>query len=165
MIWLRFDGILVAAGALIFAGLLSCSSDDTGGTSGSGGGGASPSSSTMSSTAAAGGGMGGSASTGGGMGGGTSVDTWSNYAQGFFATYCVECHNPSDALRDYNLIADVQADSAEIRCGVAATQLSGCTGFPAPKQFPISNATNSNPKPSDAERTRIVAWIEAGLRQ
>jgi hypothetical protein len=91
-------------------------------------------------------------------------DTWASFAQGFFSTYCVECHDAAkDPSRDYTKLTDVMADAALIRCGVAATQQSGCGATPAPKQFPISDATGTNPKPTDAERARIVAWIEAGL--
>jgi hypothetical protein len=93
-------------------------------------------------------------------------DTWTSYAQGFFATYCVECHDAADPTqRDYTKLADVMKDSAAIRCGVAAVKQPGCGASPAPKQFPISDASGTNPKPSDAERARIVAWIDAGLPQ
>ncbi len=95
----------------------------------------------------------------------STTDTWSNYAQGFFQTYCVECHHPGATMRDYTTITDVQRDAPIIRCGVAPTLLSGCTGSPAPGQFPISDATGTNPKPSSAERLRLVAWIESGLPQ
>jgi hypothetical protein len=94
--------------------------------------------------------------------GGASGDTWDNYAMGFFETYCWECHGAGDPLRDYTLLSAVMAESASIRCGVTPTALSDCTGFPPPSQFPIDNATASNPKPSDPERTRLVQWIEAG---
>jgi hypothetical protein len=36
---------------------------------------------------------------------------------------------------------------------------SGCGATPAPKQFPIG----TGPKPTDDERSAIVAWIDAGL--
>jgi hypothetical protein len=90
-------------------------------------------------------------------------DTWSSFAQGFFATYCVECHGAGNAKRDYSTLDNVVRDKDMIRCGVAPTQQPGCGAAPAPKQFPISNAAGTNPKPSDAERTRILAWIAAGL--
>jgi|GEM_PF-932915 hypothetical protein len=94
-------------------------------------------------------------------------DTWSNYAQGFFAMYCVECHAAGNATRDYSTLTDVVRDQVLIRCGVAASQdpTWNCPASLPAKQFPISNATGSNPKPTDAERTRIVAWINAGLPQ
>jgi hypothetical protein len=98
---------------------------------------------------------------------GDAGDTWANYAEGFFMTYCVECHNPTllaqnKTMRDYTTSVDVVRDKATIRCGVAPTQLSGCSGNPAPRQFPISDSAGTNPKPADAERLRLVAWIEAG---
>jgi hypothetical protein len=77
--------------------------------------------------------------------------------------YCVECHGASDPDgRDFTKLSIVQAQKDEIRCGVAPVQLKGCTGFPPPHQFPVSNATGTNPKPTDAERDRLVAWIDAG---
>ena len=93
-----------------------------------------------------------------------AVDTWTTYAQGFFKTYCVECHSSTSTTRKYDSIADVKRDKDLIRCGVAPTKLSGCTTTsPAPRQFPINNATKTNPKPTDADRSRLVAWIDGGL--
>src|SRR5262249_22319329 len=92
--------------------------------------------------------------------GGNGTDTWGNYAQGFFATYCVECHSPTvNPVNDFTQYAMAKKFAPIIRCGVAPTLLSGCSGSPPPKQFPIFDSTKSNPKPSDAERDRIVAWI------
>jgi hypothetical protein len=88
-------------------------------------------------------------------------DTWASYAAGFFVTYCVSCHNAHDATgRDYDIQANVAKDKTAMRCGVAAAQDAtwNCAASPVAKQFPIGNG----PKPSDAERTRIVAWITAG---
>jgi hypothetical protein len=89
-------------------------------------------------------------------------DTWANYAMGFATDYCTVCHMPGgqgyrNGDLDFRTIDDVVTNAAEIRCGVAPTQLDGCTGFPPPAQFPIAA-----PYPSDAERLRFVAWIEAG---
>lgn len=94
-------------------------------------------------------------------------DTWASFGQGFFATYCVECHGAGNAKRDYTTLANVTRDKNEVRCGVAATQDPSwsCGAFPPPKQFPISDAAGTNPKPSDADRARAVAWITAGLPQ
>jgi mono/diheme cytochrome c family protein len=91
----------------------------------------------------------------------TSQDTWASYAAAFFTTYCVSCHNANDATgRDYNVQANVAKDTAVMRCGVAAAQDPSwnCAPTPPAKQFPIG----SGPKPTDAERARIVAWITAG---
>lgn len=90
-----------------------------------------------------------------------SADTWPSYAAGFFVTYCNSCHNAQDTTgRDYSMQADVAKDMMVMRCGVAAVQDASwnCAASPAAKQFPIG----SGPKPSDAERARIVAWITAG---
>jgi hypothetical protein len=138
--------------------------------SGGGGSGTGGASTTASGTTGAGG-TGTTATTTTGtttttttMPGDGGGDTWANYAQGFFAMYCVECHNAADPTqRDYDKLADVMKDSATIRCGVAAVAQPGCGSSPPPKQFPISDANGTNPKPSDAERARIVAWIDAGL--
>jgi hypothetical protein len=89
-------------------------------------------------------------------------DTYSSYAHGFFQTYCERCHSPGgDGYRggelDFTDYSGVVASMAEIRCGVAATRPDGCVGFPPPQQFPIAP-----PIPTDAERDRIVAWIDVG---
>lgn len=124
-----------------------------------------------------------SATDAGGQGTDTSTpseggghDTWDNFAKGFFSTYCVECHSatipdPSkDPNQNFNLYSDVVGLDKTIRCGVAPAGhvQSGCpTGgaFPPPAQFPISDAKGTNPKPSDPERLRIIAWINAGAPQ
>ena len=89
--------------------------------------------------------------------------TWTSYAQGFFAMYCNSCHNPSGeaSQQDFSQYDQVMANASAIRCGVAPTRQSGCGVTPAPKQFPIGNG----PFPSDAERSQLVAWIDAGLPQ
>jgi hypothetical protein len=92
-------------------------------------------------------------------------DTWVSWGRGFFATYCVECHGPSDpTMRDYTKYADVVRDKDVIRCGIAATQAPAwsCPPFPPPRQFPITDEAGTNPKPTDALRARVVAWIDAG---
>lgn len=94
-----------------------------------------------------------------------AVDTWASYGLGFFQTYCVECHGASDTTgRDFTQYSVVKSDAPTIRCGVCVTQdvSWACPATPVAKQFPIDDATHSNPKPTDAERNRIVAWISAG---
>jgi hypothetical protein len=112
---------------------------------------------------------------------GPDPDTWNNFAKGFFATYCVECHNATipdptdDPNQNFNIYSDVVGLKTTIRCGVSPGIASmtgvttndyqpGCpkTGFPPPGQFPIYNAAMSNPKPSSAERLRLIAWIDHG---
>jgi hypothetical protein len=91
----------------------------------------------------------------------SSSDTWTNYAAGFFVSYCNSCHNAQDTTgRDYSIQADVAMDKTLMRCGVAAVQDPSwnCAASPAAKQFPIG----SGPKPGDAERARIAAWLTAG---
>ncbi len=162
----------------IFAGLslvVACSSDDGGGGGGSGGGatggsgnggsGATGSGATGGSGAGGSGAGGSAGSATGGSAGTASSDTWSNYAEGFFATYCVECHGAGSTKRDYTTIDDVIRDQQLISCGVSPTALAGCPSFPPPGQFPIDNATKTNPKPDTAERQRLVQWIQAGLPQ
>jgi hypothetical protein len=103
----------------------------------------------------------GGANESGSSDGNVAADTWANYAAGFFVTYCVSCHNAKDTTgRDYSIQANVAKDKTAMRCGVAATQdpTWNCAASPVAKQFPIGNG----PKPSDAERARIVAWITAG---
>ena len=83
-------------------------------------------------------------------------DTWTSFASGFIETYCYECHGPGDSLRDYSLLATVQSEQEKIRCGVSPSSIAGCS-IPA-KQFPVG----SGPKPNDAERQRLVDWIDSG---
>jgi hypothetical protein len=85
-------------------------------------------------------------------------DTWGNFAEGFVDTYCVGCHPGIFSQRDYNAYDNIVADADAIRCGVAPTMLDGCSGTPAPSQFPAGA-----PYPTDEERLRLVAWIEAGM--
>jgi hypothetical protein len=105
------------------------------------------------------------ADSGAGEGHAAVVDTWSSYGQGFFQTYCVECHAASDTTgRDFTQYAVVKTNAPTIRCGVCVTQdpTWACPATPVAKQFPIDDSTRANPKPTDAERNRIVAWISAG---
>lgn len=124
--------------------LLACSSSDEPGDSGIGSGGA-PSGS------------------GGASDGAPGADTWSNFAQAFFATYCVSCHDGSGTPKgDFRKFADVDPLKSTIRCGVATSVLAGCeqSSYP-PRQFPVGNG----PKPTDGERSRLVAWIDAGAKE
>lgn len=92
-------------------------------------------------------------------------DTWASWDQGFFAKYCVECHAASDPqMRDYRSLANVAKERDTIRCGIATEQPMAwaCASFPPPRQFPISDQAGTNPKPSDDERNRVIAWIDAG---
>jgi hypothetical protein len=92
-------------------------------------------------------------------------DTWTNWAEGFFSTYCVECHSASDTTgRNFTSKSVVAANAANIRCGVCNAQAPAwaCPASPQARQFPIADATNTNPKPTTAERDRVVAWLSAG---
>ena len=95
-----------------------------------------------------------------------SGDTWTSWAQSFTMTYCsASCHAPGGSgtgggIYDFSQYSNVYANRATIRCGVSAVALSGCSGTPPPKQFPIAA-----PYPSDADRARMVAWIDAGAPQ
>jgi hypothetical protein len=100
-------------------------------------------------------------STGDDSGSEAGADTWTSYAQGFFVTYCTSCHDAGDATgRNFMVQAKVENEKLVIRCGVAVAQDPSwsCGASPTPKQFPIG----SGPKPSDADRTRLVAWITGG---
>ncbi len=161
--------ILIWAAAVM--GLVACSSGgDATTTDGTGATGSTSASTGKSATSSTGAtstttttGTGGGAGTGGGSG----ADTWSNYAEAFTMKFCVECHSPTvNPSLDFTQFALVKQNAATIRCGVAPTKLSGCNaGSPPPLQFPIFDSTHSNPKPTDAERDRFVAWIEAGTPQ
>ena len=88
-----------------------------------------------------------------------SADTWDGFALGFFTTYCHDCHGPGDSLRDYSLLQTVQGEESKIRCGVATVSLQGCSI--SARTFPVG----SGAMPSDADRLRLVQWIEAGSDQ
>lgn len=96
-------------------------------------------------------------------------DSWNDYAQGFVTSYCLECHatggsaDPAGSTLDFSVYSNVQTNFKMIRCGVAVSQDPswGCSGVGvAVRQFPIAS-----PYPTDVERTRFVAWINAGLPQ
>ncbi|HEX5475006.1 MAG TPA: hypothetical protein VFX12_10125 [Vicinamibacterales bacterium] len=94
------------------------------------------------------------------------ADTWMSWAKGFTMTYCAaSCHAPGgiasrEGVLDFTMYSKVYDNRVEIRCGVSAVALSDCAAFPAPKQFPCSA-----PYPTDADRMRLVAWIDAGAPQ
>lgn len=83
--------------------------------------------------------------------------TWAVPVEGFFASYCVECHSSSP--KDFGSRDDVAAWSAKIRCGVSPEVESGCGSWPPPAQFPVG----SGPKPTDDERRAVVEWIDLGM--
>ncbi len=88
-----------------------------------------------------------------------AADTWTNFAEAFMTMYCVDCHDGmTGAGRDFQVLENVRAESARIRCGTSDVMLADCSSPPA-RQFPIG----SGPHPSDADRARLVAWIDAGL--
>jgi hypothetical protein len=88
--------------------------------------------------------------------------TWTNFAQSFFSKYCVSCHTPGGqaSQQDFSMYSVVVANKTNIRCGVAPAGMlpSGCSGTPPAGQFPIG----TGPRPTDAERNTIIAWIDAG---
>jgi cytochrome c553 len=177
--------------SLLVVGLAGCGSSQS--TSGSGGSGGSETGGNGGGGGTGGGsaGSGGSAAAGSGGGGGavadaaplapdaeaggadasaspdtaSSADTWETFAKGFFASFCISCHDDDKkgvAARDYHQLANVMKEKAEIACGVASSQAAwtqrGCKGFPPARQFPVG----TGPKPTDAERDRLLRWIDAG---
>jgi uncharacterized membrane protein len=98
--------------------------------------------------------------------GAQGLDTWTSFAQGFFQDYCVSCHNEDmtgDASRDQTQLSVVMGESDAIACGVATAEIRATLdcgqGDPVASQFPAGNG----PSPTDEERARLVAWIEAGM--
>jgi hypothetical protein len=92
-------------------------------------------------------------------------DTWESFAEGFFVRYfrlLPQRDNAGVAARDFHVRPCVEAESAEIACGVSKStqdwRALGCSGLPPARQFPVGNG----PEPSDAERDRLVAWINVG---
>ncbi len=86
-----------------------------------------------------------------------AADTWDNFASEFMATYCVECH--ATAPKDFADPDQVAAFAETIRCGTASATLPDCSGWPPATQFPVG----SGPVPTDEERDRLTAWIDAGM--
>jgi hypothetical protein len=86
--------------------------------------------------------------------GGADGDSWSPYAEGFFAMYCIRCHattvtgaarNGAPAGYNWDDESAVRAHLAEIRMAVGVTNIMPFTP----------------PDPTCAERRRIVRWIDA----
>lgn len=149
---------------LLIASGIACGDDGDGDATTASSGPGNVASAASTGAASGGAGQGGAtASTGvGGQGGAGSSDTWGNFAQAWFGMYCTSCHpGMPNNMRDYALYAEVVTDAATIRCGVAPTALTGCTGSPAPNQFPIG----TGPNPDATSRQRLVAWIDAGMVQ
>jgi hypothetical protein len=97
--------------------------------------------------------------------GGPDLDTWDNWGNGFFTKYCDECHAAGNTSGlDFGMQSIVVTNKDTIRCGVCVAQDPSwsCPASPPAKQFPISDTAGTNPKPTDEERDRVVAWIEAG---
>jgi hypothetical protein len=90
---------------------------------------------------------------------GTDIDTWDHYAAGWFDTFCVQCH--TDAPRDHTDYDSVFAEADQIACGVSRVAREGCGDWPEPGAFPT--AASPGPYPTDAERDRLVAWIDDGM--
>ncbi len=86
--------------------------------------------------------------------GGAGGDTWANFAQGFFASYCTRCHsstltgiarNGAPDGFDWDVQATVLMYLPMIRDAV------GVSNFMPPDA----------PAPTCAERQRLVRWIDA----
>jgi hypothetical protein len=98
---------------------------------------------------------------------GPDTDTWDTWALGFFTTYCVECHSANNTQGlDFGVQSIVAANRDVIRCGVCVAQQASwdCPASPPAEQFPISDSAGTNPKPSAADRDRVVDWITAGCK-
>ena len=84
-------------------------------------------------------------------------DTWTNFGAAWVDQYCVQCHASGNS--DYTTHAGVQSDLDVIACGVSLVDRDGCGSWPGPGGFPAPGALA---EPSDDERARLVAWIDAG---
>lgn len=66
------------------------------------------------------------------------------------------------ATRDYHMKAVVVAEKSKVACGTVKSMSDwakrGCSGFPPARQFPVG----TGPKPTDADRDRIIKWIDSG---
>ena len=70
---------------------------------------------------------------------------------------------PGGSGLDFTLYADVQPRTLTIMCGVCNAQSPSwtCAASPVAQQFPVG----TGPKPTSAERDRVVAWLDAGAPQ
>jgi hypothetical protein len=86
--------------------------------------------------------------------GGAGGDTWTSFAQGFFATYCTRCHSSalSGTARNGAPVGYNWDDEAAVRMHLADIRDAvGVGNFMPP----------TPPTPGCAERQRIVRWIDA----
>lgn len=88
-----------------------------------------------------------------------SAPTWTNFAEAFVFDHCVECHQTDDVFGDFRELEVVRAWGERIRCGVAPGPIPDCPNGPFPRRFPNGNG----PGPSDADRLKVVAWVDAGM--
>ncbi len=95
-----------------------------------------------------------------------AVDTWDNFAQDFFVSYCGPCHEEGGAGAGGGLYAnleDVMEDADPIACGTTLSEQyreeRGCNYGRSAGQFPAGNG----PQPTEEERERLIAWIDAGM--
>ena len=88
-------------------------------------------------------------------------DYWEDWPQSvFFPTYCGSCHpakTSSDS--DWNIYEDVLSEYDHIYCGVGIDDVPECGDRLEPGHLP----RGSGPYPSDDERLRLVAWMDAGM--
>ncbi len=105
----------------------------------------------------------GSGDDGSGDGSGDTVDQdyWEDWPQSvFFPTYCGSCHpakTSSDS--DWNVYEDVLDEYDHIYCGVGLDDVPECGDHHEPGHLP----QGTGPYPSDDERLRLVAWMDAGM--
>lgn len=107
---------------------------------------------------------------------GTAV-TWDTWSSKFVNAYCVSCHNPQavgcigsgchtsgdPTILDFRDRTNVQAYHADLRCGVGSTQDPSWNCSVGTNVYPRGNPTCTNPFPPDEDRTRFVAWVNAGM--
>jgi hypothetical protein len=99
---------------------------------------------------------------------------WDGWAGAFFETYCVSCHNPNAYCKECHAPGDprtpdfadrapVVAHAAMVRCGVASADLPAWDCGPTPAlSYPRAATPPTNPFPSNVDRGRLVAWLDAG---
>lgn len=86
--------------------------------------------------------------------------SYQNFGADFFASYCLRCHNEElvgDAARtdaptgiNYNTLNDIRMFQNRIRLRA------GVQGDMPPRLLPV-------PRPSEAERQKLIEWIDCGL--
>jgi len=88
-------------------------------------------------------------------------DYWEDWPRStFFPTFCNECHPSMDTHdHDFTIYEDVVEEYNHIYCGVGLEMVPECEDHHEPGHLPQGDGAY----PTDDERLRLVAWMDAGM--